>query len=169
MVYKETLLLHSEGRRPTFHDITKEVRAIVARSGIQNGTVTVQSQHTTCSIIFEEFVHDRDYNGYDFLQIDLIRILNRLIPMETTEGADYRYPGPAHTQFALDYEGPDRCDLSGILNADCHLRGSLFGPSECFVIEDGVVLTGSFGYIYFTDWERQRARDRKCHILVMGE
>ena len=168
-VYKETLKLMSSGNRPTYHEITAEVRAIVERSGIRNGSVLVQSQHTTSSILFEEFVHDIDYNGYEFLQIDLNRILDRLIPPETTENMEYKYPGPAHTAFAKAYEGPEKGDMRMILNADSHLRGSLFGASETFVVEDGAILTGSFGYIYFVDWDRHVVRERKCHVLVMGE
>lgn len=169
-IYKETLKLMSSGSQPTYHEITNKVREIVKKSGVQNGTVLIQSQHTTCSIIFEEYVHDVDFNGYEFLQIDLNRILDRLIPPETTEDMEYRYPGPKHVEFAKSFEGTDEhCELSGILNADSHLRGSLFGPSETFVVEDGKVLTGSFGYIYFVDWDRRRVRERKCHVLVMGE
>lgn len=168
-VYKETVKLMSNGNRPSFHDITKQVREIVKKSGIKNGCVVVQSQHTTCSVIFEEYVHDTDLAGYEFLQIDLLRILDRLVPQESTENTEYRYPGPKHTEFAREYEGPESGNLSVILNADSHIRGSLFGASETFVIEDGTVLTGNFGYIYFADWDRHIVRERKCHVMVMGE
>ena len=169
-VYKETLKLTGSGSDVTFHDITQQVRDIIARSGIKNGTVTVQTQHTTTSIIFEEFVHDIDFNGYDFLQSDLMRVLDRLIPPQTTEEIQYRYPGPAHLEFARNRRGPNTpVYLKGLLNADSHLRGSLFGASETFIIEDGTMLTGTFGYIFFVDWDRHSARERSCHVMVMGE
>ena len=168
-IYKETLKLSSSGRGVTFHNITEQVREIVAKSGIQNGMVVVQSQHTTSSVIFEEFVHDYDLNDYDFLQIDLLRVLDRIIPPQTTENAEYRYPGPKHIEFAEAWEGPEKSHLSTILNADSHLRGSLFGCSETFIIEDGKMLTGNFVYIYFVDWDRRYVRERKCHVMVMGE
>lgn len=169
-IYKETLKRMSNGHRPIYHDITEDVRSVVEKSGIQSGIVVVQSQHTTCSVIFEEFTHDVDYNGYDFLQADLNRILGRIIPPQATEGMEYKYPGPAHVEFAKNYYGPGKpMDLGTILNADSHLRGSLFGASETFVIENGVALTGKFGYIYFVDWDHHRVRERQCHILVMGE
>lgn len=168
-VYEQTLKRMSSGNRITYHEITDEVRRIVRESGIREGLVLVQSQHTTCSVIFEEFVHDRDLSGYEFLQADLNRVLDRLVPPETTENMEYKYPGPAHTEFARNYEGPDKADLSIILNADSHIRGSLFGASETFVVRNGEILTGNFGYIYFVDWDRHVVRERKCHVLVMGE
>jgi len=169
-VYKETLILRSNGQRPTYHNVTKQVKEIVEKSGIQNGICVVQSQHTTCSVIFEEFVHDTDFNGDEYLQVDLNRILDRIIPRELTDNMQYRYPGPKHLQFLMDLDDPQfPKDPGTILNGDAHIRGSLFGASETFVLEGGKLLTGAVGYVYFIDWDQNRVRDRKCHVLVMGE
>lgn len=171
-VFKETIICTSNGQRVTYHNITAQVKEIVAKSGIKNGICVVQSQHTTCSVIFEEYVHDTDFNGDEFLQVDLNRILDRIIPRELTNDMDYRYPGPKHEQFLYDIakthpEFP--AEPGTILNADAHIRGSLFGASESFIIEKGTLLTGSVGYVYFIDWDQNRVRDRKCHVMVMGE
>lgn len=169
-IYKDTLIVTSNGNRPTYHNITQQVRDIIAKSGIQNGLCVVQSPHTTCSVIFEEFVHDTDFNGDEFLQVDLNRILERIVPRERTENMEYRYPGPKHVEFLMGLNDPQfPCDPATILNGDAHIRGSLFGASESFVISDGAPLIGSVGYIYFVDWDQNRVRDRKCHVLVMGE
>lgn len=168
--YKDTVICTSNGGRPSYHNVTQQVRDAVAKSGIKNGTCTVQSPHTTCSVIFQEFVHDLDFNGDEFLQVDLNRILDRIIPRELTENADYRYPGPKHVDFLMSLNDPQfPCDPATILNADAHLRASMFGASETFIIEDGKLLIGSVGYIYFIDWDQNRVRDRKCHIMVMGD
>ena len=170
MIYKDTIICTSNGCRPTYHNITKQVREIVAKSGIKNGVCVVQSPHTTCSVVFEEFVHDLDFNGDEFLQVDLNRILDRIIPRELTENTEYRYPGPKHVQFLMDLEDLSfPKDPGTILNADAHLRGSLFGASESFILDEGKLLIGSVGYIYFIDWDQNRVRDRKCHVMVMGE
>lgn len=169
-IYKDTIVVTSNGNRPSYHNITEQVRKALAESGIQNGLCVVQSPHTTCSVIFEEFVHDKDFNGDEFLQVDLNRILDRLVPRERTENMEYRYPGPKHVDFLMGLDDPQfPCDPATILNGDAHIRGSLFGASESFVVEDGKLLTGSVGYIYFIDWDQNRARNRKCHVMIMGE
>lgn len=169
-IYKDTIVVTSNGNRPSYHNITEQVRKALAESGIQNGLCVVQSPHTTCSVIFEEFVHDTDFNGDEFLQVDLNRILDRLVPRERTENMEYRYPGPKHVDFLMGLDDPQfPCDPATILNGDAHIRGSLLGASESFVVEDGKLLTGSVGYIYFIDWDQNRARNRKCHVMIMGE
>ena len=67
-VFHDIVVVTSNGCRPTYHNITDKVRQIIADSGVKNGICVVQSQHTTCSVIFEEFVHDTDYNGDEFLR-----------------------------------------------------------------------------------------------------
>ena len=59
-VFQKELELQSRGWVPTFHDISKEVLAIVKASGIQNGTVSIVSHHTTCSVMVQECSHDID-------------------------------------------------------------------------------------------------------------
>ena len=58
-VYKETILLKSHGKTPTYVNITPQVREAIEKSGI----CTVISPHTTCSVFFEEFVHDYNEAG----------------------------------------------------------------------------------------------------------
>ena len=62
-VYKETILLKSHGKTPTYVNITPQVREAIEKSGIQNGICTVISPHTTCFVFFEEFVHDYNEAG----------------------------------------------------------------------------------------------------------
>lgn len=171
MIFKTgELTLRSNGKRVTYHNITKEVKQLVTSSGIKNGLCLVQSPHTTCSVIFEEFMHDLDFNGDEFLQVDLNRILDKIIPRELTENTDYRYPGPKHLEFLLSIDDPEyKGEASTILNGDAHIRASFFGASETFVVKDGEIMTGGVGSIYFVDFDQNRERDRKCHIMVMGE
>jgi len=88
---KEQLTLTSNGNRVSYHNITEEVKTMVEKSGISNGIYLVQSPHTTCSVIFEEYMHDTDFNGDEFLQVDLNRILDKIIPRELSENTDYTY------------------------------------------------------------------------------
>ena len=104
---KEQLTLTSNGNRVSYHNITEEVKTMVEKSGISNGICLVQSPHTTCSVIFEEYMHDTDFNGDEFLQVDLNRILDKIIPRELSENTDYRYPGPKHLEFLMSLDDPN--------------------------------------------------------------
>ena len=47
-----------------------------------------------------------------------------------------------------------------------------FGPhiaSQTFEVDEGKLGVGVTGYIYFVDFDRTRARNRRCKIIVMGE
>lgn len=164
-VYLEKVELQSKDHMPHFHNITEQVKETVARSGIKNGTVTVYSHHTTCSVMIQECSHDTNYFGREYLQVDLIEIMEKLIPTCRTEG-QYHHPGPKHIEFALSWPGEE---AKGSLNTDAHLRSCFFGRSETIVIENGVVSLGDFGFIYFIDWDQVRERKRVADILVMGE
>ncbi|MCI1666022.1 MAG: YjbQ family protein [Atopobiaceae bacterium] len=170
--YQDSIVIHTCAGKPSYHNIRTDVEAIVAASGIKNGIVCCQTSHTTCSVLFEEMVHDTNWQGDEFLQADLNRLLDRMIPRELEEGREYRYPGPKHVQFLEDYaeENPGfPADPSSILNGDAHLRASLFGSSKTFVLTDGVMNTGEFGYVYLVDWDQNRERDRKVKVCVVGE
>lgn len=170
-IYQQTLEIKTESR-VTYKNITEEVKRVVADSQVKNGICLVQTAHTTCSVLFEEYVHDHDFNGDEFLQADLNRILDKLVPREFTENSNYRYPGPKHVQFLkeLAEKNPDYpADPGTILNGDAHIRSSLFGGNQTFAIKDEKLLIGSVGYVYFVDWDQNRPRNRKCNVLVMGE
>ncbi len=169
-VTHQSLTLTSNGKRVSYHEITDQVKKIVQESGIADGICVVSSPHTTCSVIFEEFMHDLDFNGDEFLQADLNHLLDKIVPRELTEDSLYRYPGPLHTAFALGLDDPNYpAEKQTILNADAHIRASIFGASESFIIKNETLLTGSVGYIYFIDWDQNRVRDRTCNIVLIGE
>lgn len=165
------IIVQSNGKRVTYSNITDQVRSFVKESGIKDGILTVSTPHTTCSVIFEEFVHDKDWNGDEFIQVDFNRILDKFIPRQLTE-EDYLYPGPKHVAFLQELAEKDPqypANPATILNADAHMRATLFGSSETIIIKDGEPLIGSVGYIYFIDWDQNRQRNRKCNFVIIGE
>ena len=164
--YRETINLQSQLNRPTFHDVTQEVKRIVKESGIKNGICTVYSHHTTCSVMTQECSHDQTYWGLEYLQQDLVDIMESIIPKCRTEG-QYLHPGPEHIDFAMN-EAKEEGEWTS-LNTDAHLRSVIFGRSENIVIIDGELDLGQFGYIYFVDWDYIRARKRVAVVNVMGE
>ena len=163
MVQKE-IQLQSRGWIPTFHDITADVHKIVGDSGIQNGTVSVVSHHTTCSVMIQECSHDFDTFDLEYLQHDLLDIMRDLIPDFANEG-DYRHPGPIHAQFGRHVNEPGNFTS---MNTDGHLRSVFFGRSETLTIKDGKLDLGEFAHVYFIDWDHVRARPRQVNVTVFG-
>ena len=112
-IYKEQIEVQSHGNTPTYLNITPQVRAAIEKSGIQNGICTVISPHTTCSVFFEEFVHDINEDGDEFLQADLNKVLEKIIPDQTSADI-YSYPGEEHYKAVEAWpahpEVQNRCD-----------------------------------------------------------
>ena len=164
LVVQKEIVLQSRGWIPTFHDVSKEVLEIVDASGVKNGTCSVVSHHTTCSVMIQEASHDLDSFDLEYLQHDLLDIMRKLIPDYAEEG-QYRHPGPVHAQFGR-HVGEVGNFTS--MNTDGHLRSSFFGRSETLTIKDGWLDGGEFAHIYFIDWDHVRARKRQVNVTVMG-
>ena len=164
IVYQKEVELQSRGWIPTFHDITREVLEIAAESKVRNGTCSIVSHHTTCSVMVQECSHDLNTFDIEYLQQDLLDIMRKLIPDYAQEG-QYHHPGPVHNRFAANY---GEKSLYGNMNTDGHLRSSFFGRSEVITIKDGKLDGGEFAHIYFIDWDHVRARRRQANITIMG-
>ena len=166
-VKTKTLNFQTEGGKISYFEIAKDVQEFVDETGVKNGIVAIQSQHTTCAVFFEEMVHDFDERGHDALQVDLNNILTRLAPNQT-RFTDYNYPGPKHREFASNFKEFND-DPTTLYNGPAHLKSTIIGASQTFVIIDGKVQKGEVGYIYFVDFDYCRPRKRKCHLCVIGE
>lgn len=162
-VAHETFTITSD-RRPTFQDVTADVEAALARTGIRDGILLVYSQHTTCSVLIQEASDDVDYWGTDFLMQDLLEILDRLAPTCRTQG-QYRHPGPRHIEAAI---GRDELPAWS-LNTDAHLRSVIMGRSQSIPVVGGTLALGEFGRIYFADFDQTRARERTVRVQIVGE
>jgi secondary thiamine-phosphate synthase enzyme len=162
-VYHEEFKIQSD-RRPTFHDVTDQVQTALKNSCIREGILLVFSQHTTCSVMIQEASDDVNYWGTEFLMQDLVNTLTKIIPTCLTEG-QYQHPGPKHIQAAI---GRDELP-SWSLNTDAHLRSVLMGRSVSIPINDGAMLLGDFGRIYFADFDQTRARERTVRVQIVGE
>ena len=163
-IYRETIEAKSTGLYPTFHKITDDVRAIVQRSGVENGICVVYSHHTTCSVLTQECSFDTSYNGLEFLQQDLVDIFEQLIPTCRKEG-QYMHPGPMLTEYAFSI-GESKLET---MNTDAHLRSVLLGRSETIVIQDKALDMGPYGHIYFVDFDKTRIRNRQIQVQILGE
>jgi len=163
MVFHKFFKIQSD-RRPTFHDVTEQVGEILAISGINNGILVVFSQHTTCSVLIQEASDDVNYWGTDLLMQDLVNVLEKIIPTCRTEG-QYLHPGTKHIEAAAGREELP----SWSLNTDAHLRSVILGRSITIPVEDGKMVLGEFGRIYFADFDQVRARERYVRVQIVGE
>ena len=164
MVYAKKFKVMSNNGVVTFHNVTAQVKELLKESGIQNGTVTVYSHHTTCCVITQEAAFDMSMTGLETLQQDFVEMFEQILPTQRKEGM-YLHPGPKALKFAEEHDE----DARGCHNTDAHLRSALVGRSENIALIDGEMDLGEFGYIYFVDFDQTRARQRTVQITVLGE
>lgn len=129
-----------------FIDITEDVRAIVERSGIREGHVTVYSRHTTAAVIVNE--HE------PLLLNDMARTLSRLVP-----AGDYY----EHNDFSIRTVNVEENEPA---NGHSHCQQLFLGGSEMVPVQDGTLLLGRWQSIFLI--ELDHARPRNVLVQTMG-
>ena len=137
-VHHEGLEVQTHGKG--LYEITDDVHSKIDKCGIQNGTVTVFVQHTSCSIVIME-------NADPTARRDLEEFFDRLVP----EDADY---------FTHDSEGSD--------DMPSHIRMVLTRTSETMPIVDGKMQLGTWQGIFLFEHRRAPHR-RRVFITTIGE
>jgi secondary thiamine-phosphate synthase enzyme len=122
------------------YEITDQIDSKIDKCGIQNGTVTVFVQHTSCSILIME-------NADPTARRDLEEFFDRLVP----EDADY---------FTHDAEGSD--------DMPSHIRMVLTRTSETIPIADGRMQLGTWQGIFLFE-HRRSPHHRKVIITMIGQ
>src|SRR2546423_13578228 len=122
------------------YEITDKIEAIVRESEVENGVVTVFTQHTSCSLIVME-------NADPTARRDLEEFFNRLVP----ENADY---------FEHDAEGAD--------DMPSHIRMVLTRTSETIPIVDKGIQLGRWQGIFLFE-HRNAPHRRNIAVTVIGE
>jgi secondary thiamine-phosphate synthase enzyme len=140
-VHSETFVVPPTPDRIEVRDVTDSVSAIVGRSGVHEGTVTVCTQHTTCGVFINEF------------QVALIADIKTFLERIVARGAGWKHDDPAHSD----------CDRA---NADSHLRAILLGPSLTLPVSGGEVVLGQWQRVLLG--ELDGPRERSVRVVVMG-
>lgn len=122
------------------YEITGEITAVVADSGIETGTVTVFVQHTSASLVIME-------NADPSARTDLEAFFDHLVPEDT--------PYFVHT-----YEGPD--------DMPSHIRMALTRSSEVIPIINGRMTLGTWQGIFLFE-HRRAPHSRRISVVVQGE
>ena len=74
--------------RASYHDISDEIRENIKKSELKNGCVVISSAHTTCSLYFDECMHDTNYWGDEYLQADINDVMEKIAPSMKMENQD---------------------------------------------------------------------------------
>jgi secondary thiamine-phosphate synthase enzyme len=164
MIKRFTFVLTTEARHQ-FFDITENVQSYLQQSGVADGIVVVYSQHTSCCVLIQEDSEDKTYFGTELLLQDTLNVLQKIIPPMKHEG-QYLHPGPIHVENAIKLRD-ERAEWS--LNTDGHIMSSLIGRSEIVPVENGQLILGTFGRIYFGDLDAVRTRERQVSVQIIGE
>ena len=130
-------ILHFDTRGRGSRDITREVAAVVAASGIACGLVQVFVQHTSCSLTITE-------NADPDVRRDLETVLARLAP----DG------DPAYRH---DDEGPD--DMAA------HVRTVLTDTAVTVPVGGGRMLLGTWQGLYL--WEHRSTPHRRSVVVTV--
>jgi secondary thiamine-phosphate synthase enzyme len=117
-------------------DITAEVRAIVAESGIADGICTVFTAHATAAVTINE--NDDPNIGTDFLN--------------------------ALKKMVIEHNGwmHDRVDN----NAAAHIKSAMVGPSETIPVEQGKLALGRWQNVFFCEFDGPRANRAIVVVVV---
>jgi secondary thiamine-phosphate synthase enzyme len=121
------------------YEITDGIQEKIDKSGIQNGTLTVFVQHTSCSLTLME-------NAAPAARRDLEKFFDKLVP----EDADYEH----------DDEGAD--------DSTSHIRMVLTRTSETIPIDGGKMQLGTWQGIFLFEHRRDPHR-RRVQLTIIGE
>ena len=138
MTYQQQITVRTSGHGD-MHDLTEQVAAMVAASGIQTGTVTVFNVGSTAAVGTIEFEPG--------LERDLPEILDRLIPPSRSYGHEQAW-----------HDG----------NGHSHLQATLLGPSLAVPIAGGKLVLGTWQQIFHLECDI-RGRQRTVVVTVVGE
>ena len=135
-MHRETITVRGQPRQLV--DVTKEVAAVVTRSGIAVGLCQVFIQHTSAGLVIQE-------NADPAVLRDLARWLENLAP----ESPEYEHQD----------EGPD--------DMPAHLRSLITRTGETIPVENRKMMLGTWQALYLFE-HRAATRARKLVVTVTG-
>ncbi len=138
MILSEVISLSTKGFSDII-DLTPSVRAIIEKSKVENGTLTIFCSGSTGAITTIEY----ESGALE----DLKKAIERMAPSDIPYAHDRRW---------------------GDGNGFSHVRAALIGPSLTVPFLQGDLALGTWQQIVFIDFDNRR-RQRDIRVLVMGE
>lgn len=136
-VYRQDLNISTRSGGLT--DISADINAIIARSGVTVGICHIFNQGSTGIVGSMEFEPG--------LEVDLPEVLNKLIP-----------PG---RNYAHEIRWPDG-------NGHSHIQATILGPEITVPVENGMLKTGVWQQIFHYEAD-VKPRKREITVTVIGE
>ena len=136
--YRKELWFEVPTRR-AFVNITRQVEACLAESGIKEGLVLVNAMHITASV----FINDNESG----LHQDYDKWLERLAPHEPV------------SQYLHNRTGED--------NADAHLKRQVMGREVVVAITKGKLDFGPWEQIFYGEFDGRRRK--RALVKIIGE
>ena len=124
--YRKELTFHTKTRR-AFENITPDVNAALAESGVKEGLCLVNAMNITASV----FINDNESG----LHRDFERWLERLAPEKP------------HNQY--DHNGYED-------NADAHLKRTIMGREAVVAVTGGKLDFGTWEQIFYGEFDGKR-------------
>lgn len=137
-VYHHIISVATKGKGT--YSITKQVRAVLEQSTVNQGVATIFVQHTSCSLVIME-------NADPDARTDLHEYFNRLVP----ENEPY---------FVHTYEGPD--------DMPSHIRMVLTGCSEMVPVINAQLALGTWQGLFLFE-HRVAPHNRRVVVTIMGQ
>ena len=138
MIHSETISLNTKGFCDIL-DITRQVEAVIDRSRIENGLVTVFCPGSTGAVTTIEYEPG--------VLKDLQKAIEKIVPSNLPYDHDRRW---------------------GDGNGFSHVRAALMKPSLTIPLSKGRLGLGTWQQIVFIDFDNRR-RERKLILQVMGD
>lgn len=142
-LYREVIRKTASGA-PQFIDVTEEVKEILKRSSIREGSVLIYSRHTTAAIKINE--------NEPLLLRDMVHFLERIAPKEI----DYK-----HNDFVIRTANMTRDECP---NGHSHCQHLMLGSSETIPVAEGRILLGRWQRIFLIELDRPRERELVVQI-----
>ncbi|MDR0310893.1 MAG: secondary thiamine-phosphate synthase enzyme YjbQ [Acidobacteriota bacterium] len=137
--YRKELTYHTKTRR-AYINITRDVEAALAESGIREGLCLVNAMHITASV----FINDNESG----LHHDFERWLEKLAPEKPYDQYDHN-----------GYED----------NADAHLKRSVMGREVVVAVTDGKLDFGTWEQIFYGEFDGMRDKRVLVKIIGASE
>lgn len=113
-----------------YTELTADIKATVAESGVQEGLCVVHCPHTTAGLTITSFW---DLNGLEDLQDEVCRLV------------------PTRIDFKHQFDTPQ--DAAG------HVKSSLMGVNLTLIVHEGKLMVGGSQGIFFVEFDGPRKRE----------
>ena len=154
--------------RLEFIKITSDLKKFVENSRVKNGTVTIQTHHTTFSVWVNEDEKNLIGGSREFEDSDLKRILDRFAGPNEKYGhndiKDSRNPNGKRDTHLCRPNSNGTCHEC--INGHAHAQAMILPTSITLIVKNGELLLGVWQEVMLIELDHDR--ERRATFLVQG-